>query len=128
MIVFDTDILIDASRSVQMAVHTLSQFQQRGQLAVSAMTQMELLIGCQNNRALAQTNIFPQRFIIFPIDRSISDIATALLTKYTLSHGLQIHDALIAATALHHALPLLSKNQRDYRFIDGLNLLPYPRQ
>jgi predicted nucleic acid-binding protein len=126
MIVFDTDILIDASRNVPMAVRTLSQFQQGGQLAVSAMTQMELLVGCQNNRALAQTSAFLQRFTILPIDHAISDVTVTLLTKYTLSHGLKTPDALIAATALHHALPLLSKNQRDYRFITGLNLLPYP--
>jgi hypothetical protein len=36
-----------------------------------------------------------------------------------------IADALIAATAIVIDAPLLSKNQRDYRFIQGLNLLPY---
>ncbi len=37
-----------------------------------------------------------------------------------------IADALIAATALEHNEPLISKNQSDYRFIGKLNLLPYP--
>jgi predicted nucleic acid-binding protein len=37
-----------------------------------------------------------------------------------------IPDALIAATALYHQEPLISKNQRDYRFIEGLTLQPYP--
>jgi predicted nucleic acid-binding protein len=36
-----------------------------------------------------------------------------------------IADSLIAATALVHDVPLISKNQADYRFIKGLNLLPY---
>jgi hypothetical protein len=48
------------------------------------------------------------------------------MTTYCLSHGLLIADALIAATAIALNLPLLSKNQRDYRFIEGLNLLSYP--
>ena len=48
------------------------------------------------------------------------------MQTYALSHGLQIPDALIAATALAFNIPLLSKNQRDYRFIVGLSLLPYP--
>jgi predicted nucleic acid-binding protein len=48
------------------------------------------------------------------------------MQTYALSHGLQIPDALIAATALALNIPLLSKNQRDYRFISGLSLLPYP--
>ena len=34
--------------------------------------------------------------------------------------------APIAATALVYDLPLLTKNQRDFRFIPDLKLLPYP--
>lgn len=49
-----------------------------------------------------------------------------LLQQYRLSHGLLIADALIAATATETGIPLISKNQRDYRFIEGLQLLPYP--
>jgi hypothetical protein len=33
---------------------------------------------------------------------------------------------MIAATAMTLGLPLISKNQRDFRFIGGLQLLPYP--
>jgi predicted nucleic acid-binding protein len=32
----------------------------------------------------------------------------------------------IAATAVTWDMPLISKNQRDYKFISGLELLPYP--
>jgi len=35
-------------------------------------------------------------------------------------------DALIAATAIALNQPFISKNQRDYQFISGLQLLPYP--
>ena len=48
------------------------------------------------------------------------------MRSYYLSHGLLIADALIAATAIENQIPLLSKNQRDYRFISELNLLKYP--
>jgi predicted nucleic acid-binding protein len=43
-----------------------------------------------------------------------------------LSHGLLIADALIAATAIISDLSLVSKNQRDYQFIEDLHLRPYP--
>jgi predicted nucleic acid-binding protein len=46
--------------------------------------------------------------------------------QYRLSHGLLIPDAMIAATAMTLGLPLISKNQRDFRFIGGLQLLSYP--
>jgi predicted nucleic acid-binding protein len=56
----------------------------------------------------------------------MSDAAVDLLRRYRLSHGLLIADAFIAATALVLDTPLVSKNQRDYRFIAGLTLLRYP--
>ncbi|HMV51087.1 MAG TPA: PIN domain-containing protein [Blastocatellia bacterium] len=65
---------------------------------------------------------FPRR----KIEKTISDRAIQLLKLYRLSHGLLIPDALIAATALEHNELLISKNQRDFRFISGLQLLPYP--
>jgi hypothetical protein len=60
------------------------------------------------------------------ISELISGKALELLQQYRLSHGLLIADALIAATALSLNCPLASKNQRDYRFIIDLDLLPYP--
>ena len=69
---------------------------------------------------------FIQRFETIKLNEAISNRAITLLRDYRLSHGLLIADALIAATAIVIDAHLLSKNQRDYRFIQGLNLLPYP--
>jgi len=66
------------------------------------------------------------RFEIVRLDEDISDMAVDLLSRYRLSHGLLIADALIAATAMSSKQPLVTKNQRDYRFIKGLDLRPYP--
>ncbi|MEQ8969267.1 MAG: PIN domain-containing protein [Coleofasciculus sp. C1-SOL-03] len=49
-----------------------------------------------------------------------------MLSLYRLSHGLLIADSLIAATAIVYNCPFITNNQRDYRFIQGLNLLSYP--
>jgi predicted nucleic acid-binding protein len=43
-----------------------------------------------------------------------------------ISHGLAIPDALIVATAMTLGCEFITKNQRDYRFIGGLQLLSYP--
>jgi predicted nucleic acid-binding protein len=61
------------------------------------------------------------------LTEAISDRSLQLLRRYRLSHGLLIADAVIAATALTLDMPLVTKNQRDYRFIEDLRLLPYPR-
>jgi len=124
--IVDTDILIDAGRGVVEAVDCLERIRQESSLAVSAVTQMELFIGCRNKVELTYVEKFLQSFHLIKITDQISDAALDLLRQYRLSHGLLIADALIASTALIHSAPLISKNQRDYRFIANLNLLPYP--
>lgn len=87
---------------------------------------MELIIGCRDKAELRTVGRFLQRFQIIKLNESISDVAIDLLRRYRLSHGLLIADALIAATAMSLDKPLITKNQRDYRFIAGLRLLAYP--
>ena len=95
-------------------------------LAISVVTQMELIVGCRNKTELKALGKFLNRYQILKITGQISDRAVDLLTQYFLSHALLIADALIAATALAHNEAFITKNQRDFRFITDLNLLPYP--
>jgi predicted nucleic acid-binding protein len=126
MTIIDTDILIDTARCIDEAVSAVQQIEDKSSLAVSAVTQMELIIGCRNKKELKSLEHFLQRFEIISLNEQISDTATHLLKTYRLSHGLLIPDALIAATAIVTDTPLASKNQKDYRFIKDLKLLPYP--
>ncbi len=71
---------------------------------------------------------FLLRFEFISLNKQISDTAVVLLKTYRLSHGLLIADALIAATAIVTTTQLISKNQKDYRFIEELDLLEYPKQ
>ena len=87
---------------------------------------MELFIGCRDKAELQEVENFLSRLRLLKLDEQVSDAAVDLLRRYRLSHGLLIADALIAAAALVFDAPFISKNQRDYRFIAGLNLLPYP--
>ncbi len=66
------------------------------------------------------------RYHILKITDEISDRAVELLEQYFLSHGLLIADGLIGATAVVHNEAFITQNQRDFRFIAGLILLPYP--
>lgn len=122
----DTDILIDAGRGIEQAVVFLQNREQQLHLAISVVTRMELIVGCENKRALRDLQRFLDRYRIVSIDDAISNQAVELLQRYRLSHGLLIADALIAATAIVWDSPLASKNQRDYRFIPELKLLSYP--
>lgn len=123
----DTDILIDVLRGDVVAYAYLRRLDTwHDWLAVSVVTQMELIVGCRNKAELRALDNFLARFRIIEIDEYTSHKAVELLKQYRLSHGLLIADAFIAATALRLGCPLASRNQRDYRFIRNLNLLPYP--
>ncbi len=122
----DTDILIDAALQVSEAVNCLNSLENASTLAVSIITQMELVVGCRNKTELRKMEHFLERFQTLPLTEQISGIAVDLLKTYYLSHGLLIPDSLIAATAIGSELDFITKNQRDYRFIENLELLSYP--
>ena len=124
--IVDTDIIIDVGRGIPEAVNCLQELKSDSRLAISVVTQMELIVGCANKSELRTLEKFLQQFDVITIDPPISDKAVDLLRLYRLSHGLLIADGLIAATAIIWNYPFISKNQRDYRFIQSLNLLPYP--
>lgn len=123
---FDSDILIDAIRQVPLALSALELAERQDTPAASVIVRMELVIGSSNKQSLMQTERLLAKLQLLTLTASIADMADKLITAFYLSHGLQIADALIAATAIVHNAPLLSKNQRDFRFIPGLQLLPYP--
>lgn len=127
IVVVDTDVMIDAARNINEAVACLEQVEQNGTLAISAVTEMELIIGCRNKAELRSLEQFLARFKVIPLNEQISETAIDLLRRYRLSYGLLIADALIAATALSSSIPFVNKNERDYRFIAGLRLLSYPQ-
>jgi predicted nucleic acid-binding protein len=126
-VIIDTDILIDAGRGVSEAVSCLEQIEAQSSLVISIITQMELMVGCRNKTELRQIEQFLKRFKVLKLNEPIPDAAIDLIRRYRLSHGLLIADALIAATAITLNKPFVTKNQRDYQFIAGLDLLPYPQ-
>jgi len=122
----DSDILIDIARNVPTAITYLQGLEMQGNVSISTVTQMELLIGCRNKTDQRSLERFLQRFALIKFNELIADTAVDLIRQYRLSHGLLLADAVIAATAISLNLPLATKNQRDYRFITGLQLLNYP--
>lgn len=126
MILVDSDVLIDAGRGVHDAVACINEVEQRDDPAVSVVSQMELIVGCRHKADPRVVERFLRRFHVIHLNERISRTAIDLLHRYRLSHGLLLADSLIAATALTEGIPLVSKNQRDYRFIAGLDLRPYP--
>ena len=124
--IVDSDILINVARGDADAINCLLRLEKTSVLAISSVTQMELIVGCRNKTELKDLETFLSRYQILTNTDQISERAADLLKQYFLCHGLLIADGLIAATALIYNEAFITKNQRDFRFITGLNLLPYP--
>ena len=59
---------------------------------------------------------------LLPVTEPITQRAIALMESITLSHGLQMGDALIAATALEHWLSVLTANVKHFGAVEGLTV------
>lgn len=128
VLLFDTDVLIDAGRGGHEAVDTLDAAARQHHVRISVITEMELLVGCRNRDEQDTLYAFLDACgaEILQLHSAISADAAELMRTYQLSHDLRIADALIAATARQRECPLITKNQKDFRYIDGLDLPSYP--
>lgn len=88
---------------------------------------MELIRGVRNKGEMSKISKQLRKWDveIIQINKDISSRATFLIENYTLSHGLDIADALIAATAIQARETLCTANDRHYRFILNLQLKVY---
>jgi predicted nucleic acid-binding protein len=89
----------------------------------NSIVDMEVLVGVNNKRDLHTTNKKLNIFQNINIDQEVLQLARELVNKYVLSHNMGIYDAVIAATFLVYDLPLWTYNKKDFKYIDGLELI-----
>jgi len=126
MLLIDSDLLIDAARNDARARAFIADAATHHLIATSTVTRMELLAGCRNPTEWRHTEAALGAFRHLPLTPEISAAALRIFGQYRLSHGTGLADALIAATAIVHAIPLASKNQKHFRAIADLDLIPWP--
>jgi hypothetical protein len=122
----DTDILIDFSQDHTEAVQTIAQLEKNYELCISVIVAMELYAGGRSKKELAKIDTFLEDFKISFLTKNISEQALAWMREFRSSHGVEINDMLIAATAFSTNTAFISKNQKHYRFLPDLDLLEYP--
>jgi predicted nucleic acid-binding protein len=94
----------------------------QGNIAVNSIIEAEIYRGAANRRELRLLTGTFSTFTKLGLDGSVERVFLELIAKYTLSHKIHIADALIAATALAHSIPLYTFNVKDFNFISGLKL------
>lgn len=121
MVLCDTNIFISAFNG---RLNTIEELDKIGLNAIvlSAVTVMELLQGMGNKEELAKMKKKIKYYDIIQIDAEISAKAIEFVEIYKLSHGLQIPDAIIGATAVVYQLPLYTYNLKDFNFLPNINL------
>lgn len=107
----DTDVCIDHLGGTRRLPR------QAGWLAYSVVTRAELLAGAEDEEPQVRRLLAGMEEI--PIDRMVADRAGLLRRQLP---SLRLPDALIASTALVHALDLHTKNRRDFQRVSELRL------
>jgi len=126
-VICDSDVVIDffeeAKQRHEQTVIAIGDIGEDN-IVISAITKMEVIKGTRDRLHGQRVMKNLKRMAILPLSHKIGLRATDLLQSYHLSHGLEIADALIAATAIETDCPLFTYNTKDFRFIKGLRLFP----
>jgi hypothetical protein len=122
--IFDTNIFIYADRGAVSAKELIESMPNK---AISTVTYMEYVPFCRNKKEL---QIFEKLldtldFKVYEIDKAISLQARKLVKQFSLSHSIEMADALIAATALIYDEILCTSNAKHFLPIDGIKLEIY---
>jgi len=88
--------------------------------AVASVTQIEIygFTGLKPEEEAA-LNILFRRLTVHPLDAAVIERAIALRQEDRMG----LADAIIAATALVHDLPLVTRNEEDFKHVTGLRVV-----
>lgn len=106
----DTDVFVDHVRGVR----ALTPGQNR--LSYSVITRFELFAGNRADEEVLRILLGPFREL--PVDHAVAERAGRLRRAV----GLLAPDALLAATALHHGLTLVTGHRHHFDGLPGLRL------
>ena len=117
----DSDVLVWLTRGHPGAA---ARLRQEPVWRISAVTYIELAQGCRDRAELERLKkgLNARGTRIMPVNESISERAMRLIDRHALGDGLQLGDALIAATALEHGFSLLTGNLKHFKPIEGLTV------
>jgi len=126
-LVIDTDVWVLAEKSGQL--HDLSRWAHYGGAYMSVITASELLVGVERANTpqrRAQRGAFVEHLLaripVLEFSLSVGRTHARMLAAIPKNLTAGAHDALIAATAIHHGYALLTRNMADFTIFAGLKL------
>ena len=119
---FDSDILIDFLRGKSIAGGVFERLQ--GRQAISAISVAEVYAGVRDGEERAVLDDFIELFEVLPVDQAVAIEGGLHRRDFGPSHGTGLGDALIAATASHHGLALVTRNRKHFPMLESIHV-PY---
>jgi predicted nucleic acid-binding protein len=118
-VLIDSDVLIEVSRGRNTSIRTAWDRLRDSDavLMCSPVTVAELWHGARAEDHELLDRLF-DCFVCLPVDKDIARRAGDFLRQYARSHGLDLGDALIAATASIHGAELWTRNRKHYPMKD----------
>ncbi len=118
-VLIDSDVLIEVlrDRSAEIARRWEALASGDPLAAYSPVSSAEIWHGARPSEARTISALFTALTCI-PIDEAIGKRAGEYLARYRASHGMDLGDALIAATASIHGLSLWTRNRKHYPMRD----------
>lgn len=114
-VLVDSDILIEVSRgkNADIVARWMDLGNSDAAVLYSPVSVAELWAGARPNEHDALNNLFGA-LSCAPIDKEAGRQAGTWLRKYRLSHGVEVADALIAASAVANNAELWTRNHKHY--------------
>jgi len=117
-VILHTDLCVDVACGEEKAARFFESPPVEIRLATASY--LALLGAAQSEDEQARIRRFVQPFAVLSLGPMASSRAVELMGEHSLSSGLTPLDALIAATALAHEIPLVARDPRPFVEIDGL--------
>jgi predicted nucleic acid-binding protein len=114
-VLVDSDILIEVSRARNSSIVSAwkSLRESRESILYSPFSAAEVWAGARPSEFDATTRLF-RELLCAPIDYEIGELAGEFMRLYTMSHNVELPDALIAATAIQNRAHLWTRNRKHY--------------
>ncbi|HEC65764.1 MAG TPA: type II toxin-antitoxin system VapC family toxin [bacterium] len=123
-ILLDTNILIYSLEGQDKYIEFLNSLGTK-RLGISVISYMEVLVGIDKQSDVKEGRELLSSFEVYPLDEEIGEAAAMALSsrKRKNLRDPKFADIMIAQTALHLRIPLITNNAKDFKGFKKLELI-----